>query len=144
MSVMVLNSVSTDIYFLWRSKMREESEKTASSVKIWSWGKGKGCVYVLQVTMQFLPCSLNHRWAFSNVWGHLRKSKNENSCNHMRTGREHQKLKQSFICKTFWSVHLPTSWLQILASPFMSKHWALQSSWSQKAWARCAKQGQNT
>lgn len=93
--------------------------------------------------MQFLNCSLIHRWAFSNVWGHLRKNKKENNCNRMRMGKEHQKLKQSFICKTFWNVHLPTSWLQILASPFMNKHSPLQSCWSWKASAG-AKQGQYT
>lgn len=58
-------------------------------------------------------------------------------------GKEHQKLKQSFICKTFWNAHLPTSWLQILASPFINKHSPLQSCWSWKASAR-AKQGQYT
>lgn len=103
----------------------------------------RGCVYVLQITMQFLNCSLNHRWAFSNVWGHLRKNKKENNYNRMRMGKEHQKLKQSFICKTFWNVHLPTSGLQILASPLMNKHSWLQSCWPWKASAH-AKQGQYT
>lgn len=38
---------------------------------------------------------------------------------------------------------MPTSWLQILASPFINKHSPLQSCWSWKASAR-AKQGQYT
>lgn len=98
---------------------------------------------VLQITMQLLNYSLNHRWAFSNVWGHLRKNKKGNNCNRTRMGKEHQKLKQSFICQTFWNVHLLTSWLQTLASLFMNRHSPLQSCWSWKTSAR-AKQGQYT